>query len=431
MTFTVESELLPTADLQLGMYVSKLDRPWIETPFLFQGFHIESEEVIEELRRYCKYVYVDVTRRDDSLETKTRRRTAVPTSKPGEKARQAPSKKPAPAERDEPAEAANAQRDTVVLRAELAKAHEAHDAAERVITDLFRSVRAGKDIDVSALHKTLDPMIDSIMRNDDALSWLVRMKQKDDYIYSHSIASAVWALLFGKHLGLSTPELHVLAMGTVFMDVGKTKIPTDLLTKTEKLTAEEMALMKAHVVDGVAIVSKIQGLDVRVVEMVRFHHERYNGTGYPRGLSGGDIPIFARIAGVIDTYDAMTTPLPYAKTHSPYDATRQIRHHAGVEFPAEVVEQFIQAIGVFPVGTIVELNTGEVGMVIAQIRVRRLRPKVIVLLDRNKQPLDNFPVVDLRNQLVDATNQQSLWIEHGLAPGDYGLDPTEYYLQAR
>jgi HD-GYP domain-containing protein (c-di-GMP phosphodiesterase class II) len=272
-------------------------------------------------------------------------------------------------------------------------------------------------------------MIDSIMRNDDALSWLVRMKKKDDYIYTHSIACAVWSMVFAKHLGLSAAEIHVLATGMVFMDVGKTTIPTELLIKSEALTPAEMEIMRTHVTHGVAIVSRIKGIDGRVIEMVRCHHERYNGTGYPSRLSGGNIPIFARIAGIIDTYDAMTTLRPYAKPHSPYDATRQLSKLAGVEFPAEVVEQFIQAIGVFPVGTLVELNTGEVGMVIAQNRVRRLRPKVLLLLDRDKQPFTAATVVDLRNQLTDDANRQSLWIERGLAPGDYGLDPTEYYLQ--
>ena len=210
---------------------------------------------------------------------------------------------------------------------------------------------------------------------------------------------------------------------------GKTKIPTELLTKSATLTAAEMAIMKTHVAHGEAIVAKIHGIDSRVVEVVRCHHERYNGTGHPRGLAGEQIPIFARMAGIIDTYDAMTTSRPYAKPLSPHDATRQLSKLAGVEFPAEVVEQFIQAIGVFPVGTLVELNTGEVGMVIAQNRVRRLRPKVLLLLDRSKVPLDSLAVVDLRNQLTDTANQQSLWIERGLAPGDYGLDPTEYYLR--
>lgn len=418
MSTDCEPQPLPTTELRLGMYVSRLDRPWLETPFLFQGFYIENEGVIEELRRYCKVVFVDTTRADRTLLPSVAKTRAVKRDKP--KAAQ---------ERASGGEPGDDHRDTVVLKSELLKAREAHGAAERAVANMFVSIKNGEAIDLTGLHRTLDPMIDSIMRNEDALSWLVRMKKKDDYIYSHSIASSVWALLFGKHLGLAVSELHVLALGTIFMDVGKTKIPTELLTKSEALTPDEMALMKTHVHHGVAIVSKIHGIDARVVEIVKYHHERHNGTGYPRGLSGTAIPVFARIASVIDTYDAMTAQRPYAKTLSPYDATRQLSKLAGVEFPAEVIEHFIQAIGVFPVGTLVELNTGEVGMVIAQNRVRRLRPKIIVLLDRNKQPLDNFPTIDLRNQLSDASGQQSLWIERGLAPGDYGLDPTEYYLQ--
>jgi HD-GYP domain-containing protein (c-di-GMP phosphodiesterase class II) len=186
--------------------------------------------------------------------------------------------------------------------------------------------------------------------------------------------------------------------------------------------------MRRHVEYGVEIVGKIKGIDARVIDMVAGHHERYNGTGYPNGISGTDLPVFARIAGIVDAYDAMTTPRPYADTVSTYDAIRQLQNLSGVEYPEEVVEQFVQAIGVFPVGTIVELNTGEVGIVIAQNRVRRLRPKVMLVLDADKNQLRDFRIVDLRNQLADATGNTSIWIEQGLAPGDYGLDPSEYYL---
>lgn len=417
VSHSFETVVVPVDDLKIGMYVSKLDRPWLETPFLFQGFLIESPEVIEELRRYCGVVYVDMRRSDPAIAA--RGAPAYETmTKPRAAAKPAPPSAPRPEAGDE----------TATLKAELGRARAVHEGAERVVKDLYQSIRAGESIDITGLQKTLDPMIDSIARNDDALAWLVRMKKKDDYVYTHSIASAVWSLVFGKHLGLDSKDLNVLATGMIFMDVGKTKIPTDLLIKRDSLTADEMATLKAHVAYGLDIVSGIKGVDRRIIEIVGCHHERHNGTGYPAGLSGSAIPIFARIAGVIDTYDAMTSERAYARPQSPYDATRHLTKLAGVEFPAEVIEQFVQAIGVFPVGTLVELNTGEVGMVIAQNRVRRLRPKIILLLGRDKQPLDTYPVVDLRNQLADARSENSLWIERGLAPGDYGLDPTEYYL---
>jgi HD-GYP domain-containing protein (c-di-GMP phosphodiesterase class II) len=158
--------------------------------------------------------------------------------------------------------------------------------------------------------------------------------------------------------------------------------------------------------------------------MVRLHHERFNGQGYPDGIAGSDIPMFARIAGLVDTYDAMTASRPYAQPQSTYDAMRQLNRLSSVEFAEELVEQFVQAIGVFPVGSLVELNTGEVGIVIAQNRVRRLRPKVMVVLDESKNPLQIDRIVDLR----DTTSDASLWIDRGLAPGDFGVEPSEFYL---
>lgn len=419
MSVSIEAQPFPTDQLTIGMYVSKLDRPWVETPFLFQGFHIESAEVIQQLRRYCEYVYVEVERSDRTITLLTR---AAPAT--GLENREGTAERPEAAA----STAIEEPDDTAILRAEIPNAKKAYDESANVISKLFSKIRAGETPELANIQGTLDPMIDSIMRNDDAMSWLTRMKRKDDYVYDHSLASSVWAMIFGKHLGISKDDLRVLATGAVFMDVGKTRIPTELLTRREALKADETELMRDHVRFGVEIVSSIEGIDTRVVDMVQCHHERYNGTGYPQGLSSADIPIFARIAGIIDTYDAMTTPRPYAEPVSTYAAIRELQKLAGVEFPAEVVEQFVQAIGVFPVGTLVELNTGEVGVVVAQNQVRRLRPKVMLILDRDKTKLKGFSLVDLRNQLADQVGENSLWIEEGLAPGAYGVDPGEYYI---
>ena len=421
MSVSIEAQPFPTDQLALGMYVSKLDRPWLETPFLFQGFHIESYEVIEQLRRYCDYVYVDVQRSDRTI-------TLPQASVQPEDSEAKAAAGDGPEIEPEASTASEEVDDTAVLRAEIPNAKKAHDESSEILAKLFSKIRLGESPEITAVQRTLDPMIDSIMRNEDAMSWLTRMKRKDDYVYDHSLASSVWAMIFGKHLGIPKDDLRVLAMGAVFMDVGKTRISTELLTKQDPLNADEMERLKDHVRFGVEIVSAIEGIDPRVIDMVQSHHERYNGTGYPQGLSGTTIPIFARIAGIIDTYDAMTTPRPYAKPVSTYAAIRELHKLAGVEFPAEVVEQFVQAIGIFPVGTLVELNTGEVGVVVAQNRVRRLRPKVMLILDRDKEKLQSFSIVDLRNQLADQGGESSLWIEEGLAPGAYGIDPSEYYI---
>jgi HD-GYP domain-containing protein (c-di-GMP phosphodiesterase class II) len=186
-------------------------------------------------------------------------------------------------------------------------------------------------------------------------------------------------------------------------------------------------LLRKHVEFGLEIARRVDGVDARVLEIIESHHERHNGTGYPQGLQGGQIPVFARIAGIVDAFDAMTTFRPYAEARSTYDAMQQFNALAGVEFQAEMVEQFVQAVGIFPVGTLVELSTGEVGVVIGQNRTRRLRPQIMLLTDEDKTALATFKTIDLRTTLVDGSGE-SLYIMCGLPPGAHGLDPSEYYL---
>jgi len=186
--------------------------------------------------------------------------------------------------------------------------------------------------------------------------------------------------------------------------------------------------MRRHVQFGLDILDKASDVDSCVFDMVAHHHERYNGTGYPNGISGNDIPVFGRIAGIVDAYDAMITLRPYAKLLSSYDALRKLRMLADVEFQAEIVDQFTKAIGAFPTGTLVELNTGEVGIVTRQNRIRRLRPEVMIIKDANKKTLDDFRIIDLNEEKVTDSGEQSLWIECGLPPGMHGIDPTEFYI---
>jgi HD-GYP domain-containing protein (c-di-GMP phosphodiesterase class II) len=392
------------------MYVSELDRPWLETPFLFQGFEVDDDQTLGELREHCKFVYVD----PDLSTIEVSARDLI-----DDEAEPPPPPKPAKIKQ-------RLNTDETELKKELHQARKAHENAEQVVKELFKRIGSGEKIEVESLQQALDPMIASIFRNDDAMSWLARMKRKNDYIYDHSLASSVWAMMLGKHLGFDPDEIQVLGIGSIFMDVGKTAIPTELLTKTGPLDDAEFKVLRSHVDKSVEIVAQIEHVDPRAMEMVRLHHERHNGSGYPNGLTGSEIPIFARIAGLVDAYDAMTATRPYAKPQSAYDAMRQLNKLSGTDFAEELIEQFVQAIGVFPVGSLVELSTGEVGIVIAQNRVRRLRPKVMVLLDANKTALNIDRIVDLRDG--DSEVDKSLWIEKGLAPGDYGVDPSEYYL---
>jgi HD-GYP domain-containing protein (c-di-GMP phosphodiesterase class II) len=255
------------------------------------------------------------------------------------------------------------------------------------------------------------------------------MRGTDDYLYGHALATSVWALSFGRHLGLDKETLTLLGTGAMLLDIGKIRIPPKVLRKPGALDPPEWKLMQMHAAYGARLLRAAPGIDPRILSMVESHHERQDGSGYPSGLKGDQIPLIARIAGIVDSYDAMITNRSHARAKSAYDAVRELTVLSGKGFQAELVELFVQAVGVFPTGTLVELNTGEVGVVIAQNRFRRLRPEVMVILDGAKQVRSEFVTVDLLTCEANHDAQQpGLWITQALEPGAHGLDPEEYFL---
>jgi putative nucleotidyltransferase with HDIG domain len=390
---------IPVADLQIGMYVSELDRPWLETPFLFQGFYVRNDEEIAAVRSHCRSIVIDTRVEDEA-------RPDAPPPKPARPAGEAMREL-----KDEIKQATGIQRDVYAS-----------------VEDVMGELKSSGKLDVAKLDAAVLPMVDSVLRNPAAMSCLMRLRRKGGYLYSHSLASSVWATALGREIGLERDALRFVALGAMLLDVGKTRIPEEILNKPGKLDAKELAIMRRHVEYGLDLVKESGDIDSRVIDMIAHHHERFNGTGYPQGLKGSEIPVYGRIAGVVDTYDAMITSRPYASTQSSYGALRQLRALAGVEFQSEVVDQFTQAIGMFPTGTLVLLNTGQVAVVTAQSRIRRLRPEVMIILDAQKKPLADYRVVDLNQVSATADDQTSLWIESGLEPGAYGVDPSEYYL---
>jgi HD-GYP domain-containing protein (c-di-GMP phosphodiesterase class II) len=421
---------IPTSDLAVGMYVSRLDRPWLETPFLFQGFTIKSPEEIHQLQRCCEYVYVDAPDRGGQTSTRGHRAPATASRSWRSRLSRLFPRLGAVLEKAEAREATPGEfyNDTVNLAAELPKAKEIHSDASALLIETMEALRKGGKLVALVLESAVSPMIESLMRNRDAMAWLSRIKRTDDYTYGHSVSCSVYAISFGRHLGLSKDDLKVLGLGGMLLDVGKTQIPKELLAKPDALSASEMELMRRHVQFGEEILKDVSDINRQVVEMVRSHHERYDGSGYPEGLKGPDIPVFARIAGIIDFFDAMTTPRPYAKPVSIYDAMRELHSRQDREFQSEMVDHFVKAVGMFPNGALVELSSGEVGIVVEQNRVRRLRPKIMVILGANKQPLNEFTTVELRELPSEMGDPGAVWIDRGLEHGAYGIDPAEYFL---
>jgi putative nucleotidyltransferase with HDIG domain len=258
-------------------------------------------------------------------------------------------------------------------------------------------------------------------RNPDACLWLTRLKQHDEYSYQHSLSASIWAVALGRQLGMQRLDLRSLAVGAMLMDVGKLRVPPDLLQADRPLNEQELQTVREHVTNGVEIIEESGMINQDVIDMVAHHHERYDGSGYPQGLCRDEIPPFARIAGIVDSYDALTSNRSYAPAVSPSEAIRLLYKSRDNDFQAELVEAFIQAVGIYPAGTVVELSSGEVGVVVAEYRTRRLLPKVTVLLDANKKRLARPKVVDL---LIETSpeGEQSLSIVRSLEPGAYDID---------
>ncbi|MGB5492358.1 MAG: HD-GYP domain-containing protein [Woeseiaceae bacterium] len=429
------TQMVAVEELQVGMYVAQLDRPWLETPFLFQGFYIRDADEIELIKSYCKQVYV--SRESivcDPVSTLAPAGATSSTARETKKERKRFSLRSlfgfgaAKESNTDFHESTVFYAETSEFKDELGTASGIQENAIRTVHGVMQNLTKSGTLDLPHLETAVVPMVDSVLRNPAALACLVRLQQKNDYLYQHSLASSVWATILGRQIGLNRDDLKVIALGAMLLDVGKTQLPDEILSKPDKLNDEERELMRRHVAFGLDILRKAGDVDSRVLDMVAHHHERYNGTGYPAKLRGNDIPVFGRIAGIVDAYDAMITPRPYATLMSSYDALRKLRVLADVEFQAEIVEQFTRAIGAFPTGTAVELNSGEVAIVTKQNRIRRLRPEILIIMDANKELLENFRIVDLNEETVSPQGTHSLWIERGLPPGEFGVDPTEFFL---
>jgi putative nucleotidyltransferase with HDIG domain len=304
---------------------------------------------------------------------------------------------------------------------EYPRAQAAVQALSEGIDDIFDNVAAGGSLDVVRIKRSVEPMIDSITRNPDACIWLARMKQEDSYTYQHSLGASIWAVALGRQLGLPKSDLRSLAVGGLLFDIGKLRVDRELLNAGRPLTEGEFEQVRDHVKLGVEMIQGSGLMNQEVLGMIAHHHERHDGSGYPDGLRGDDIPIFARIAAIVDCYDAITSHRSYARAIPPSTAIKMLYEWRDIDFQAELVEEFIQAVGIYPAGTLVELSSGEVAVVVAEYRTRRLRPQVMVLLDAEKQPVAEVRTINLLEQ-TETGDGRPLDIVGSLEPQAYGID---------
>jgi HD-GYP domain-containing protein (c-di-GMP phosphodiesterase class II) len=277
------------------------------------------------------------------------------------------------------------------------------------------------------IKETIGYMIHSIERNPDAYIWLTRIKRYSSYAYNHSLSASVWATALGRQLELDEQSLNDVAVGTLLMDVGMTRIPKEILQKTSHLTHEEWEIVKTHVRSSVQMLKDTPGISPDVIQLIATHHERLDGSGYPRGLRGTAIPLLGQMAGIVDFYTAITLPRPFMKAISPSGALQLLYKQRDRYFSEKLINGFIQTLSTYPTGTLVELNTGEVGIVSSQNPGFLLRPKIILLLDSSKRSYNSYPILNLLDELTDQRGQP-LYIVRSVAGGDYDIDISQITL---
>lgn len=428
------NEKIEVASLQTGMFVAELDRPWLDTPFLFQGFLIETDDQIAELRHYCQYVLVDPLRSigwdpwHDTPERKEALRRMEMLDRQEPKTALAPLPL-ALAERPGGPFARNLNRypDLAQLEAELPRAKEVHHQAEQAVQQLFEELQQHGTTDLDRAHEVMEGMVESIICNPDALALLSRVKRASAYVYARSVSVAINMLLFGRHLGFPRDHMHLLGAAGLLLDVGTAKLPPEILIKRGRLTPEEFETIKHHVPLGLEMLRECKGISEKLLNIVACHHEREDGSGYPLGRHGAEIGVPGKMAAIVDCYDALTSERPYARCFSPYEALQHLYDWRQQLFHLELVEQFVQCLGIYPVGSLVELNSGEVAVVLAHNRVRRLKPRVLAILDAAKQPYAAPVPLDLLTAPKRA-GEQPYEITRALEHGMYGIDPRDYYL---
>jgi putative nucleotidyltransferase with HDIG domain len=381
------------------MFVSKLDRDWQETPFLMQGFMIESLDDIDTVAEYSQYVWIDAVKEE-----------WIPPEQRGVAGPAIPKVK------------------SYVNKVDAQKEHRAamgvYRQARQLTKTLLDDVRLGGAINTEQAKSTVKDCVHSILRNPDALLWMARMRNESEYTAEHCLNVCILSIAFGRHLGMSEAELEKLGLCGLLHDVGKMRVPAQVLNKVEPLTEKEFNMIKAHTVHGRNLLMSSPGVPNIAVDVAYSHHERIDGEGYPRKMKASGISDFARIVAIVDAYDAMTADRCYSRAIPSTDALKRIFQDRGTQFDERLALEFIKSVGLYPPGSIVELVNGLVGIVLETNTRYRHLPKIIAVRDLN-QRLDKERIIVL-GEIEQKTLDKGHLIKRALCDGSHGIFIREY-----
>jgi HD-GYP domain-containing protein (c-di-GMP phosphodiesterase class II) len=436
-------EIVAVAHLKIGMFVAEPDCAWTELPFALQGFVISRPEQIDVFRQKCRFVYVDRSRSLNEFFVAVKHGkdralrpppgldlSAVPAELPV--LRRAPlfsvqeAAEKRQIRRRRFLDFLHKQNDSEHARAlagELVHIEPRFDDLQAALQRSFQAIAADQQIDLSSVREGVRDMSGSLRRNPDALLWLLRLKRQDRYSFDHALDVSINLLMLGTHIGWRGQRLLELGVAGLLQDVGKVQLPAEVLAKIEPLTTEERELIKSHVASSLEILIGQAHLTPEVLLIVSRHHERWDGSGYPQGLELRRLGPAAEMAGLVDSFCAMLKNKPYRAALGHQEALEELYKLRDQKFSPALMEQFVQCVGLYPIGTLVELNSGEVGVVLQQNRVQRSRPRVLIMLDANKLEVRGYHVIDLHE-----VKHRDCRVTRALPHDAYGLAAHDYYL---
>lgn len=404
----IEKFKVPVDLLKIGMYVSELDKPWIETPFIFQGFLITNENELDQLNQYCEYVYIDRAKSQVKIPEASLRNLERIEQQPVPKLKESP---PYLNQFEE----------------EFPRAKKTYEKVHAQVRNSFKDVRIGRALKSAEIRNSVEVITQSIIRNPDAMLLMTNMKAMDDYMVIHSLNVCILSLIFARFLGFDEPDMHDLGMGALLHDVGEIRLPKELLIKPTELSAEEHATVQKHTEYGASILKDSGGIPEEAIDIALHHHERVDRSGYPGKLGGQEISMNAKIVGIVDVYDSLTSTTPYRSYISSTDALKSMYDWRGTLFDSVLVENFIKCLGIYPVGSTLELNSGEIGIVISASPENRLYPKMLLVKDGQDKFYDPPRIINL-SQFKDR-EENRYEIKNIVQPEQVGVDLKRYILR--
>lgn len=367
---------IPVVQLRLGMHLQAFCGAWLDHPFWRTKFVLEDPKDLALVRESnIKEVWIDISK---GIDVESSDQSDVETLETAEEIPQ-----PTPVVQEKTS-----------FSDELARASKIVAKGKEAVVSMFQEARMGKAIEAEAAAPLVEEISNSVMRNPGALISLARLKTADDYTFMHSVAVCALMIALARQLGLDEQQTREAGMAGLLHDLGKAMMPIEVLNKPGKLTDEEFALIKTHPEEGHKLLLEGKGVTDTIKDVCLHHHEKVDGTGYPKGLNGDTMTLFAKMGAVCDVYDAITSNRPYKAGWDPAESIKRMAEWKG-HFDPIVFQAFVKSLGIYPIGSLVRLESGKLGVVIEQGEQSLLKPKVKVFFSTKSQAYLRPEIIDL------------------------------------